>query len=187
MKQTEPEAPEAVLTDGEKMQAIEAILFASGDPVPCEKICGVLSLSKKQLGALIDAMLPKYEGRGITLIRVGEALQLCTQEECRWAVRQALGIRGGTLSASMMEVLAIVAYNQPVTRAFIEQVRGVDCSYAIGALTEKGLIGCVGRLEVPGRPLLYGTTDGFLRSFGISDLSELPPSGLTEQTAEQPL
>ncbi len=165
--------------------AIEAILFAAGYPVETEKLAMVLQMNKKEVRALIDEMIPTYIGRGIQLIWVGSCAQLCTKEAYEDLIRSALGIRGGgSLSPSMTEVLAIIAYHQPVTRAFIEQVRGVDCSYAINMLGEKHLIECVGRLEVPGRPMLYATTDDFLRSFGLEGLEQLPQTELPEPLAE---
>ena len=113
--------------------------------------------------------------RGLSLLMFPETCQLCTKEEYLPYIREALGIRrGGNLSASSMEVLAIVAYNQPVTRSFIDQVRGVDSSYAVNSLIDKNLIEACGRLDAPGRPMLYATTDKFLRVFGIKSLSELP-------------
>ena len=164
--------------------AIEAILFAAGYPVELEKLANVLQLSKKEVKARVDAMIPAYQSRGIQLIYLGQAVQLCTREEHEELIRAALGIRGGgSLSPSMTEVLAIIAYHQPVTRAFIEQVRGVDSSYAINMLGEKHLIECVGRLEVPGRPMLYATTSDFLRSFGLETLDQLPQTELPEPLA----
>ena len=109
------------------------------------------------------------------LLTFDKSCQLCTNEKYLPYIREALGIkRGGNLSASSLEVLAIAAYNQPVTRAFIDTVRGVDSAYAVGALLDKELLEPVGRLDAPGRPMLYGTTDKFLRVFGLSSLGELP-------------
>jgi segregation and condensation protein B len=113
--------------------------------------------------------------RGITLLVFEETCQFCTKEQYAPYIREALGIRrGGNLSASSMEVLAVVAYNQPVTRSFVDQVRGVDSSYAFNSLIDKALIEACGRLDAPGRPMLYVTTEKFLRVFGINSLSELP-------------
>ena len=113
--------------------------------------------------------------RGLSLLLFPDTCQLCTKEQFAPYIREALGIRrGGNLSASSMEVLAIVAYNQPVTRSFIDQVRGVDSSYAVNSLIDKALIESCGRLDAPGRPMLYATTDKFLRVFGLNSLSELP-------------
>ena len=122
-------------------------------------------------------MTEQYDGRGFMLLAFDDTCQLCTREQFLPHIREALGIkRGGNLSSSSMEVLAIVAYNQPVTRAFIDTVRGVDSSYATTSLCEKGLIEVTGHLDAPGRPALLCTTDKFLRVFGLSSLSELPPA-----------
>ena len=127
-------------------------------------------------------MVEKYNSaendHGITLLSFEDSCQFCTKEQYAPYIREALGIRrGGNLSASSMEVLAIVAYNQPVTRAFIDTVRGVDSAYAVSSLLDKELIAATGRLDAPGRPMLYGTTEKFLRVFGINSLSELPEVG----------
>lgn len=182
---TSPEESTLCLTPEQAKTAIEAILFAAGYPVEVEKLSSVLEKTKKEINRLIDEMIPTYAQRGIQLIRVGSCVQLCTREEHEDLIRNALGIRGGgSLSPSMAEVLAIIAYHQPVTRAFIEQVRGVDCSYAINMLGEKHLIESVGRLEVPGRPMLYATTEDFLRCFGLEGLEQLPKTELPEPLAE---
>ena len=159
--------------------AIEAILFAAGYPVKYEKLSEVLGLSPKEIKLLTENMAvginAENSPRGLTLLTFEDSCQLCTKERFAPYIREALGIRrGGNLSASSLEVLAIVAYNQPVTRAFVDAVRGVDSSYAVTSLTDKGLIEGVGRLDAPGRPVLYGTTDKFLRVFGINSLEELP-------------
>ena len=159
--------------------AIEAILFAAGYPVKYAKIAEVLGLDLRNTKTLIDHMSKEYNSerskRGIYLLTFEDTCQLCTKEPYAPYIREALGIkRGGNLSASSMEVLAVVAYNQPVTRTFVDKVRGVDSSYAVNSLIDKGLIEACGRLDAPGRPMLYATTDKFLRVFGLSSLSELP-------------
>lgn len=161
--------------------AIEAILFAAGYPVKYEKLSEVLGLPPHDIRLLVENMAASINAedspRGLNLLAFDDSCQLCTKERFAPYIREALGIRrGGNLSASSMEVLAIVAYNQPTTRAFVDAVRGVDSSYAVGSLLDKGLIEGVGRLDAPGRPMLYGTTDKFLRVFGISSLTELPPA-----------
>ena len=143
------------------------------------KLSEVLGLSVPDIKRLLEHMLPAYNDesshRGIQLLLLPETAQLCTKERFAPYIREALGVRrGGNLSASSMEVLAVVAYNQPVTRTFIDSVRGVDSSYAVNSLLDKGLIEAVGRLDVVGRPMLYATTDKFLRVFGINSLAELP-------------
>ena len=159
--------------------AIEAILFAAGYPVKYDKLSEVLGLTVTDVKRFLSHMAPAYSelapGRGIQLLLLPETAQLCTKERFAPYIREALGVRrGGNLSASSMEVLAVVAYNQPVTRTFIDSVRGVDSSYAVNSLLDKGLIEAVGRLDVVGRPMLYATTDKFLRVFGINSLADLP-------------
>ena len=159
--------------------AIEAILFAAGYPVKYEKIAEVLGLDVRSTKTIIEQMSESYNGssssRGLNLLLFPDTCQLSTKEQFAPYIREALGIRrGGNLSASSMEVLAIVAYNQPVTRSFIDQVRGVDSSYAVNSLIDKALIDSCGRLDAPGRPMLYATTDKFLRVFGLSSLEDLP-------------
>ena len=159
--------------------AVEAILFAAGYPVRYEKIAEVLGLDLRNTKKLIEHMSTEYNSpeskRGLNLLLFPDTCQLSTKEPFAPYIREALGIRrGGNLSASSMEVLAIVAYNQPVTRSFIDQVRGVDSSYAVNSLIDKALIESCGRLDAPGRPMLYATTDKFLRVFGLNSLSDLP-------------
>ena len=159
--------------------AIEAILYAAGYPVKYEKLAEVLGLDLRNTKTLVEHMSKEYNSerskRGITLLVFEDTCQFCTKEQYAPYIREALGIRrGGNLSASSMEVLAIVAYNQPVTRSFIDQVRGVDSSYAVNSLIDKALIEACGRLDAPGRPMLYATTEKFLRVFGLRSLSELP-------------
>ena len=161
--------------------ALEAILFAAGYPVKYEKLSEVLGLSPHEIKLLATNMAVSMNAanspRGLNLIVFDDACQLCTKERFAEYIREALGIRrGGNLSASSLEVLAVVAYNQPTTRAFIDAVRGVDSSYAVNSLIDKGLIEGVGRLDAPGRPMLYGTTEKFLLVFGLNSLDELPPS-----------
>ena len=159
--------------------AIEAILYAAGYPVKYEKIAEVIGLDVSNTKKIISLMSEAFNGenskRGISLLMFDDTCQLWTKEQYGPYIREALGIkRGGNLSASSMEVLAIVAYNQPITRTFIDQVRGVDSSYAVNSLIDKGLIESCGRLDAPGRPMLYVTTDKFLRVFGLRSIIELP-------------
>ena len=159
--------------------AIEAILYAAGYPVKYVKIAEVLGLDVRNTKKIIEHMSEEFNSekskRGINLLVFDETCQFCTKEQYAPYIREALGIRrGGNLSASSMEVLAVVAYNQPVTRSFVDQVRGVDSSYAFNSLIDKALIEACGRLDAPGRPMLYVTTEKFLRVFGINSLSELP-------------
>ena len=159
--------------------AIEAILFAAGYPVKYEKIAEVIGLDLHNTMTIIEHMSEDYNKadsiRGLNLLLFPDTCQLSSKEQFAPYIREALGIRrGGNLSASSLEVLAIVAYNQPVTRSFVDQVRGVDSSYAVNSLIDKALIESCGRLDAPGRPMLYATTDKFLRVFGLNSLSDLP-------------
>ncbi|HPU18215.1 MAG TPA: SMC-Scp complex subunit ScpB [Bacillota bacterium] len=163
----------------ELKRAIEAILFAAGHPVTYEKLAIALDTAEYHVRQLVGEMALEYNAptsaRGIMLLTFDDSCQLCTKERFAPMIREALGIRrGGNLSASSLEVLAVIAYNQPCTRSFVESVRGTDSAYTISSLCDKGLIEPRGRLDVPGRPILYGTTDTFLRVFGLSSLDELP-------------
>ena len=161
----------------EIQSAIEAILFASGDPMPAQRIAAVLGVEIDEVfnAALKLADFYSFEQRGIRLVRLGDSLQLCSAPEHALSISRAMEQRRPPrLSPTALEVLAIVAYFQPVTRAYIEQLRGVDSSYTVGLLTERGLIETCGKLDVPGRPTLYRTGELFLRTMGISDISELP-------------
>lgn len=156
---------------------IEAVVFAAGYPVPYQKLADVTGLGVREIKRLVERIAKSYDNdkHGIMLLTFDKTCQFCTKEQYGTYIREALGIRrGGNLSASSMEVLAVVAYNQPVTRAFIDAVRGVDSNYAVNSLIDKELIVSTGRLDAPGRPLLYGTTDKFLRVFGLNSLEDLP-------------
>ncbi len=166
--------------------AIEAILFANGEPIGADRLAELLELDDETVHRLAGDLMSEINtrGGGISMVRLDEQYQLCTRKEYSELIRHALDIRRNTpLSQAAMEVLAIVAYNQPVTKAFVEQVRGVDCSAVIQGLMQKNLIEERGRLELPGKPLLYGTTPVFLRSFGVSKLDELPPLPQKEEQA----
>lgn len=166
------------MTKAEYKAAIEAILFASGTSVPVSRLAQTLEITEKQAENHANELCKEYEEseRGITVIRLDKSYQMVSKKEYAPQIRTAMDLRRNVpLSQAAMEVLAVVAYNQPVTKSFIEQVRGVDCSGVIGSLTTKDLIEEKGRLELPGRPLLYGTTENFLRCFSISSLDELPP------------
>ena len=179
-------SPDAVHTVIEQAEmAMEAILFAAGHPVSYGKLAAVIGLSERDVRSLTARMAEGYGHRGIQLLLFPDSCQLCTREQFAPLIREALDIRrGGNLSASSMEVLAVVAYNQPVTRAFIDTVRGVDSSYAVSSLLDKGLLEPVGRLDAPGRPVLLGTTEKFLRVFGLKSLADLPETEAL-RTAEQ--
>ena len=180
------EAIEALDTVEDIKRAIEAILFAAGYPVKYEKLSEVIGLSQRDIRGLVESMAREYDGRGIQLLLYPDTCQLTTKEVFAPYIREALGIkRGGNLSASSLEVLAVVAYNQPVTRAYVDVVRGVDSAYAVTSLLDKGLIEAVGRLDAPGRPMLYGTTEKFLRVFGLSSLADLPETEAMDVASNQ--
>ena len=166
--------------------AIEAVLFAAGEPLTVSRLAETLELDEETVVRLTEDLKQEINtrGGGLMMVRLEDQYQLCTRQEYAGYVRKALDIRRNTpLSQAAMEVLAIVAYNQPVTKAFIEQVRGVDCGAVVQGLVTKNLVEEKGRLELPGRPLLYGTTPDFLRCFGVSSLQELPP--LPQQADEE--
>jgi len=158
-------------------RAIEAMLFASGEPVSVGRFVEVLELDEKAVITFCLQLADKYEdmGSGLEIVRIEDKFQLCTKAQYAPYIRAMLELRRNTpLSQAAMEVLAIVAYNEPVTRNLIEQVRGVDCAGVISSLLSKGLIEEKGRLDLPGRPMQYKTTDLFLRCFGMQSLAELP-------------
>lgn len=158
--------------------AVEAILFTAGDSVEINRIGKVLGAEPWEVRKAAEELSREYEeqGRGIRLVRLEEKLQMVSAPEYNDAVNRTLEKRSQPkLSPTALEVLSIVAYYQPVTRAYIEQLRGADSSYTVALLSERGLIAPCGRLEAPGRPMLFGTTEQFLRVMGISSLEELPP------------
>lgn len=157
--------------------AIEGILFASGEPVQEERICTALELDRATAEQLLQKLMDyyAYERRGIRLLHMEDSWQLCSSPDCADAIRRAFEIRKpAKLSQPALEVLTIIAYYQPVTRVYVDQIRGVDSSYTLGLLLERKLIEECGRLQVPGRPLLYRTTKSFLRAFHLTSLDELP-------------
>lgn len=173
------------MTDNEKAAAAEAILFAAGDPIEEDKLAVAAGIELRELDDILALLDEKYsaENSGLDLLRLDGSLQLATKQRFADQIKEALEIRRNTaLSSAAMEVLTIAAYNQPVTKSFIENVRGVDSSGTVNSLVEKGLLCEAGRLDLPGRPIAYKTTDVFLRSFCISSLAELPP--LPEQEAQ---
>lgn len=165
------------MDNNEIKSAIEAILFASGEPVQAERLALVLGLSSDEIFEYSKQLSDDYSfnQRGIRLVRMGDSLQLCSAPEFAQYITQALERRKPPkLSQSALEVLAICAYFQPVTRAYVDQVRGVDSTYTMGLLLERGLIEACGKLEVTGRPTIYKTSELFLRTMGITNLGELP-------------
>ncbi len=195
MNETNSQQTLEPLDEKKLKEALEAVLFAAGYPLSYEKLGETFKKSAKEMHQFAETFAKEYNSadRGILLLIMEDCCQLCSKEEYINYVRLALGIKSsGKLSNSCLEALAIIAYNQPVTKAYIEQVRGVDCSWAIGTLCDKQLIETKGRLDAPGKPILYGTTDEFLRVFGLSSLEDLPqsassPSVKTEQFEQIPL
>lgn len=166
------------------ISSMEAMLFAAGDPVEAGKLADVLELDIETVEKLLGTLGAQYDERnsGLMLIRIDNKYQLCTREVFSENVRKLMEIRkNAPLSNAAFEVLAIIAYNKTVTRSFIEQVRGVDCSGPVSSLVQKGLIEEKGRLDLPGRPLIYGTTDRFLRCFSLNSLDDLPELPKTEE------
>ena len=165
--------------EAEKLKpAIEAILFACGTPAELTNIAQALEIKEEKAEELLKSLMDDYSSRksGIKIVRLGKSYQMCTEKEYAEIIRTVLDLRRNSpLSQAALEVLAIIAYNQPVTKAFVEQIRGVDCSGVVSSLVARELIEEKGRLELPGRPLIYGTTENFLRCFNVSDVSELPP------------
>lgn len=158
--------------------AIEAILFAAGESVPAARLSLIMDTDEGEIYRIAAELAEKYEReqRGMRILRLGDRLQMCSAPDYAPFIAKTLEQRRPPmLSQSALETLAIVAYFQPVTRAYVEQLRGVDSSYSMGSLADKGLIEPCGRLDVPGRPTLFRTTDVFLRTMGISALDQLPP------------
>lgn len=164
---------------------LEAVLFSVGEPIEKERLADALETDELVIEQVLENLQAEYEENesGLRLLRLENKYQLCTAPEYADDIRKVLEIKSNTpLSQAAFEVLAVVAYNQPVTKAFIEQVRGVDCSASIASLIRRELIEERGRLDLPGRPLVYGTTANFLRCFSMSSLEELP--SLPEKEAE---
>lgn len=156
---------------------MESILFAAGEPLEVERLCLALEIDKATVDSVARRLMDFYsfQRRGIRLLRLDNKYQLCSAPEYAELIRRTLeGRKPPKLSTPALEVLSIIAYYQPTTRAYVEQVRGVDSSYTVGLLLDRELIEECGRLSAPGRPLLYRTTSLFLRSFGLSSLEELP-------------
>ena len=164
--------------DKKEMEAaVESILFASGEPVNIERICVALAIDRPTAERILQGLMDyyAYERRGMRLLKIEDCWQLCSAPDYAEAIRRAFEIRKpAKLSQPALEVLTIIAYYQPVTRAYVDQIRGVDSSYTMSLLIDRGMIEECGRLQVPGRPRQYRTTKQFLRSFHLSSLDELP-------------
>lgn len=157
--------------------AIEAILFAAGEPVPAARLSLILEAEEDDVFAAAKELADEYSfnRRGVRILKLDNKLQMCSSPEYAGIISKTLEQRRPPmLSQPALETLAVIAYFQPVTRAYIDQVRGVDSSYTVGVLLDRGLIERCGKLDVPGRPSLLRTTDVFLRTMGVSELSELP-------------
>ena len=178
------------MDEKEKMQAIEGILFAMGGPVSAGQLAKALEISEEEAGKLVENLKDSYdkEERGIRIQQVNHAYQMSTSKEVYpCLIRLAKQPRKYALTEVILETLSIIAYKQPVTKAEIEKIRGVSSDHAVNKLVEYGLVEELGRLDAPGRPILFGTTDEFLRAFGISSVEELPvvaPERVEEFTAE---
>lgn len=168
---------------------MEAILFASGDPVGVERFCLGLDLTRPEVDDILQELMQQYEFAqgGLRIVRMNASYQMCSAPEFAAVVRDILETRAPPkLTQPALEVLAIIAYHQPTTRAYVDQVRGVDSTYTVGVLLERGLLEECGKLkEMPGRPTLYRTTEVFLRSFHMASLSDLPELGQAQPEPEQ--
>ena len=186
------------MNNSELIPMLEAVLFAMGEPIEIERLCVALELDEIVVSDALAKLQEKYrsDDYGICLLKLDNKYQICTKQKYADNIRSVIEVKkNAPLSQAAFEVLAIIAYNQPVTKAFVEQIRGVDCSGVISSLCQKSLIEEKGRLDLPGRPLIYGTTAEFLRCFCISSLDELPPlpenntetseSSDTEETQEE--
>lgn len=172
----------------EMQAAAEAVLFAAGEPIETVRIAEALEIDTDAAELVLKGLAERLEeaGSGLCVLKLAEKYQLCTRTDFAGIIRSVLEIkRNIPLSSAAFEVLAVVAYNQPITKSYIEQVRGVDCSGVISTLCQRGLIEEKGRLELPGRPLLYGTTPEFLRCFCLSSLDELPELPDKDKTGDR--
>ena len=161
----------------EEKAILEAILFTMGESVEIERLAAVIEEDKNTTRQLLMEMKEEYDQKsgGITLIELEDSFQMCTRAEMyEYLIKIAKTPRKYVLTDTLLETLSIIAYKQPITRAEIEKIRGVSCDHAVNRLVEFGLIAEVGRMDAPGRPLLFGTTEEFLRSFGVKSLEELP-------------
>ena len=165
------------MEQNELQRTLMAILFAAGEPVSVQRLAQTLGRDpdeiRRETRQLMDAL--SFHRSGIRIVQLEDAFQMCSAAEQAEFVSRTLETRKPPkLSQSQLETLTVIAYYQPATKAYVEQIRGVDSAYTVGSLTDKGLIEECGRLDVPGRPILYRTTESFLRSFGLSSVSQLP-------------
>lgn len=165
-------------------KSVQAILFAAGDPYEKERLTKLLGINRETLDQVVQRVNDLYQQTAFVILDLDQSYQMVTREEYAAVIREALEVKNNTpLSQAALEVLAIIAYNQPVTKSFVEQIRGVDSSSVVNSLVAKGLVQEMGRLEIPGRPISYGTTEHFLRCFGMQSIETLPK---IPQPQEQP-
>lgn len=160
-----------------RMAAVEAILFTMGESVEISKIAAAISRSEKETRALIDALKKKYEEEdcGLRIVELEDAVQMCTKGDTYdYLIQVATQPKKQVLTEVLLETLSIIAYKQPITKTEIENIRGVKCDHAVNKLVEYDLVMELGRLDAPGKPLLFGTTEEFLRKFGVASIEELP-------------
>ena len=173
-----------------KMASIaEAVLFACGEPVPSERLSEVLGIDEKELPDIIRTLNDRYDeaGSGLYVAALGKSWQMCTRKEYAPYIRTAMeNKKSAPLSNAALEVLTIVAYNQPVTKGFIEHVRGIDSSSVVNTLVERELLEEAGRLDIPGKPVAYKTTENFLRCFELTSLGDLPPLPILQRQPTSP-
>ena len=154
---------------------VMAVLFASGEPFETQRLAQMFSVSLAEMEEIIAQVNSRYEDFPFQIMKLGKTCQMVTRPQYEDVIRQALEVKhNAPLSQAALEVLAIIAYNQPVTRSFVEQVRGIDSSSVVNSLVAKGLVEEAGRLEIPGRPIAYATTPAFLRAFGMEEIEALP-------------
>ena len=167
------------LTIGKNIEcALEAVLFSLGEAVETEKLAEALEVTEEEIKEAFGKLKKKYEdeNRGIKLIEIENSVQMCSNPDYFECIQRVTQIkRQAGLSSAALETLSIIAYNQPVTKGTMDFIRGVDCTYSVARLLERGFIDELGRAETPGRPILYGTTTEFLRCFGLKSLEDLPP------------
>jgi len=165
-------------------KSIQAILFVSGEPYEKDRLAKILEIDRDTLEKIIERINELYKKTAFVILELDQSYQMVTRAEYAQVIQKALEVKNNTpLSQAALEVLAIIAYNQPVTKSFIEQVRGVDSGSVVNSLVAKGLVEEQGRLEIPGRPISYGTTEHFLRCFGMKNIEALPK--LPQQTQMQ--
>ena len=175
------------MLDKQLLPCLEAVLFAVGEPIEIERLAQALQEDETVIDQALQKLHDKYnkDECGICLLKLDNKYQICTKKQYADSIRAVIEVKkNAPLSQAAFEVLAIIAYNQPVTKSFVEQVRGVDCSGVIANLCQKSLIEEKGRLELPGRPLIYGTTSDFLRCFSLTSLSDLPPVPQKNEASE---